>query len=256
MKKCFTLFVLLLMAIGASAQMEGSSIYFGMTMPRKTRSAGASLGYKYQYNLSIVEGLGLIGSADLTFTRWNKDTRKALKTSYNTWLETLGYDEGEVKTRFRRSTEFYIPLNVGANYTYQFGRIGAWGEVGIGLGTLFTTSSAMKGSESFSIKHEGTNSMGRPTVSYTSGTKHHYYITRYNPSFGFSWKITLGAMLDHKYSFGLYIDGMSKHKQTKVDKEDVKPYWNSNKDSFTRENKSKSQEKGFTQVAFRLGYYF
>ena len=256
MKKCFTLFVLLLMTIGAFAQVEGSSAYFGMTMPRKTRSAGLSLGYKYQYNLSIVEGLGLVGSADLTFTRWNKEVRDNLTSSYNNWLEVLGYDEGDVKTKFRRSTEFYIPLNVGANYTYQFGRISAWGEFGMGIGTLFTTRSVMKGSESFSVKHEGTNSMGRPTVSYTSGTKHSYIVTRYNPAVGFSWKLALGAALDSKYSFGLYIDGMSKHNQTNIVSEDVKPYWNSGKDSYKRETKSKAKMKGFTQVALRVGYYF
>ena len=246
---------LLLITASAFGQVAGSSVYVGIAMPRKASSAGPVLGYKYQYDLPVA-GLGVIGSVDFTLYGADKDLRNAADKAFNFWKETFNYDDADAKTRHREPVNFAVPINFGANYHYSFGRIAPWAEAGIGFAPVFTSKQVYKGEKSESVRHESTNSHGRPTVSYDSGTRHYYQITKYKPTVAFSWKIALGAILDQKYSVGLSIDGLAKYKQKTVLSEDVKPYWNTNKESYTRKTEGESTTSGYASVLLRFGYHF
>ena len=246
---------LLLITASAFGQVAGSSVYVGIAMPRKGCSAGPVLGYKYQYDLPV-KGLGIIGSADFTLYGMNKDLRQVADKAFDDWKKSFNYDDADAKTRHREPVNFAVPINFGANYHYSFGRIAPWAEAGIGFAPVFTSKQVYKGEKSESVRHESTNSHGRPTVSYDSGTRHYYQITKYKPTVAFSWKIALGAILDQKYSVGLSIDGLAKYKQKTVLSEDVKPYWNTNKESYTRKTEGESTTSGYASVSLRFGYHF
>lgn len=255
MKKYFAMFAFLLMATGAFAQVEGSSVYLGMAMPRRAYGAGLSVGYKYQYNLPV-EGLGLIGSVDLYYTRQNKDVRNMNEDSFEKWLDITDYGATNVTAKRFASNHIALPINFGANYTYPLGRMNVWGEAGIGCAPIFTSRQVWKASKYSSVEYDSTTSSGRPTTVHNSGWRHHYDITKFRPGVSFSWKVALGAMLDQKYSLGLYIDGVSKYKQKTLHVEDVKPHWNTEKGSYTRETEGESENKGYAYVSIRFGYHF
>jgi hypothetical protein len=63
-------------------------------------------------------------------------------------------------------------------------------------------------------------------------------------------------MLDQKYSLGLYVDGVSKYKQKTLHVEDVKPYWNTEKGSYSRDTQGEIKNKGYAYVSIRFGYHF
>ena len=254
MKKIFSFAALLLITTSAIAQTEGSSVYLGIAMPRKGYSAGPVIGYKYQYNLPL-EGLGLIGAVDFTLNGWNKKTSEISKNTFNGWLSINNYDDADTKTKYSEPTNFAIPINFGVNYSYPFGRIRAWAEAAIGFAPVFTSRQVWKADEHESVSYESTTSK-RPHKVTNSGWRHNYQIVKYRPTVAFSWKIALGGMLDQKYSLGLDIDGLSKHRQKTILKEDVKPYWNSEKNSYTRETEGENMTKGFAYVSLRFGYHF
>lgn len=255
MKKYFAMFAFLLMATGAFAQVEGSSVYLGMAMPRRAYGAGLSTGYKYQYNLPV-EGLGLIGSVDLYYTRQNKDIRNANEDAFATWLKVNNYAADNVTAKRFSSNHIALPINFGANYSYPLGRMNVWGEAGIGCAPIFTSRQAWKAKKYSSVSYDSTTASGRPTTAHSSGWTHNYNILKTRPGVGFSWKVALGAMLDQKYSLGLYVDGVSKYKQKTLYVEDVKPYWNTEKGSYSRETKGEIKNKGYAYVSIRFGYHF
>ena len=255
MKKYFAMLAFLLMATGAFAQVEGSSVYLGTAMPRRAYGAGLSVGYKYQYNLPV-EGLGLIGSVDLYYSRLNKDVRNSNEKSFDTWLDLNNYKTDNVTAKRFASNHVAIPINFGANYTYPLGRMNVWGEGAIGCAPIFTSRQVWKAKKYSSVEYDSTTGSGRPTTVHDSGWRHHYDITKIRPGVGFSWKVALGAMLDQKYSLGLYVDGVSKYKQKTQHVEDVKPYWNTNNGSYNRETKGENENKGYACVSIRFGYHF
>jgi hypothetical protein len=152
MKKYFAMFAFLLMATGAFAQVEGSSVYLGIAMPRRAYGAGLSTGYKYQYNLPV-EGLGLIGSVDLYYTRQNKDIRNANEDAFATWLKVNNYAADNVTAKRFSSNHIALPINFGANYSYPLGRMNVWGEAGIGCAPIFTSRQAWKAKKYSSVEY-------------------------------------------------------------------------------------------------------
>lgn len=255
MKRSFIIAAFLLITASAVAQVSGSSVYVGIAMPRKASSAGPVLGYKYQYDLPVA-GLGVIGSVDFTLYGADKDLRNATDKAFNFWKDSFNYDDADAKTRHREPINFAVPINFGANYHYSFGRIAPWAEAGIGFAPVFTSKQVYKGEKSESVRHESTNSHGRPVVSHESGTRHRYEITKYKPTVAFSWRIALGAILDEKYSVALSVDGLAKYNQKTVKSEDVKPYWNTSKDSYSRETEGERTTPGQAYVSIRFGYHF
>lgn len=255
MKRFFILLALMSVAASAAAQVAGSSVYVGIAMPRKDLTAGPVIGYKYQYDLNVVDGLGLIGTVDFTLNRSDKDARKSNEAAFENWLKNNNYDDAKSEVTHRTPVNFAIPVNVGANYSYPFGRIRAWAEAGIGFALLFSSRSVWKAEKFESVSYESTLP-GRPHTVTNSGSKHHYDVYKYSPAAAFSYRFAFGAMLDDRFSFGLNVDGVSGYTQKSVRAEDVKPYWNSNSGSYKRETKYKGKAEGYAYVSLRLGYHF
>lgn len=254
MKRVSFLIAFFSITLSAISQVEGSSAYLGMTIPNKSHAAGFILGYKYQYDLPV-DGLGFVGTVDFQYCRPKKKVRAQIDEGYENWLEVNNYDEGDVKTKRRESATFVVPFNFGVNYSYSFGRISSWAETGIGFAPIFSTRQVWKADKNVSSSYQSSIS-GRPILQVNRGERHYYQISKYKPALAFSWRIALGAILDDKYSIGLIIDGLSKYKLKVVVAEDVKPYWNSEKGAYTRENDTEVSTKGGASVSLRFGYHF
>lgn len=256
MKRLFLLFSFVFVAVSVSAQVHGSAVYVGMSMPRKdVQSAGAVIGYKYQYDLPV-DGLGVIGSVDFRINGPCKTIRDANDAAFDSWLKTNNYDDSESKVSRRSSADMLLPINFGVNYSYYLGRVTPWVEGAIGFATVFNSGESWKAEKSVSVSYDSTNSHGRPITVTNSGKKHYYRSVVYKPAVTFSYKFGLGAVLDYRYSFGVEICGISKYTQKETVKYDVKPYWNSGKDSYKDTDKFEYQQKGYVYVALRLGYHF
>lgn len=244
--------ILFVSCLSSLAQTAGSSIYLGVTMPRDGVSAGPLFGYKFQYDLPIT-GLGLIATADFTLNMLDKDSRNSAKTAFENWLNLNNYDDEESVVKQRNPVNFAIPLNVGVNYSYPFGRIRVWAESAIGFAPLFSSRQVWKADK---YEYHSYDSDYSDKTITSSGNRHYYDIWKYKPALAFSYKIGIGAMLDNEWSLGLDVSGLSGYKQKSVHKEDCKRYYNSNSGAFVKETENKIKAEGSAYVALRIGYHF
>ena len=256
MKKFISVLAVLCLTATAFAQVKGSSFYIGGNLSAKP---GPMIGYKYQFELPV-KGLGVIVSADFTYAPLKKSVREQAEISSAQRAESMGYENDSNRygsttadVKHRNSQYFTLPVNVGANYCYSFGKVGVWAEAAFGVAGVFNKRSVWKG-ESHTVEDFSSDITDKHYNN--TGERHYYDITRYNPAFAFAWKTGVGAMFGKTLSLGLEINGIGAHKVKVIQKIDDKPYWNSSKGASVTETKGKYAVGGHTCVALRLGFHF
>jgi len=139
-------------------------------------TTGASLGMRYTYSFQKTKlankGVGIFLNADIYWNSLNSDFRNE-------------YDDAEKL----KPCYLNIPINIGLNYTYYFGKdnfVGVFGEAAAGVNLLKRTNEGWEDDELFGI-------------------------IKYDLSTSFSCTAGLGIILDKTISLGIYYNYLGKH---------------------------------------------
>lgn len=206
MKKIVMVVLAFGLAVSAFAQKQGSSVYADLGMLSYKNAEGVDfavgVGYKYQWNLKAVEGLGIVASAEGIIGFPNKEQKKQIEDANKALISLYApkvLSKGSYSTSFY-TIGIYFPVMAGVNYVLPLPlneNFKVFGQFMLGPDFCIPTSYKIKGSYSYeqaSVQDKSKTNTYSGEISINSKSAF---------SVGFSTSLSIGCLFKQHYSLSV-----------------------------------------------------
>lgn len=194
------------LAVSAFAQKQGSSVYADLGMLSYKNAKGVDfavgVGYKYQWNLKAVEGLGIVASAEGIIGFPNKEQKSQIEDANKALVNLYAskvVSKGSYKTSFY-TTGIYFPVMAGVNYVLPLplsNDFKVFGQFMLGPDFCIPTTYKIKGSYNYS---QASTQDKTKTNTYSGSIS---IDSKSSFAVGFSTSLSLGCLFKEHYSLSI-----------------------------------------------------